>query len=252
MPTVHGCPMCPALPPRVAVASDQPLVTEVVVAALSSKGFECSVLGWPRVHDHVDDEVDEVPSCESHPDVALMISDFNPLSRIRGAALLMGAVPASWVVLAGLPRGPLWGALLELGSVHVAPATTGLDQAAELLEAVAAGKTVMPAAERRELVDAWFAVLTEKDEARARLDTMTPRESEVLHLLYAGTQVRTIARQLDVSEATVRTQVKRVLRKLDVRSQLAAVAALEQTRRAEARAHDVGGMMKALMGEGPV
>ena len=210
------------------------------------------MLAWPRVHEHIDDEVHDVPLGESRPDVALMISDFNPLSRIRGAALLMGAVPASWVVLAGLPRGPLWGALLELGSVHVAPATTGLDQTAELLEAVVAGETVMPSRERRELVEAWFAVLTEKDEARARLDTMTPRESEVLHLLYAGTQVRTIARQLDVSEATVRTQVKRVLRKLDVRSQLAAVAALEQTRRAEARAHDVGGLVNALMGEGPV
>jgi len=225
--------MSPALRICVAVASDQPLVTEVIAAALSSKGFRCEVVRWPKAHEDGIHELDESVPCQLDPQVALMLSDFKPVDRIRAAAQLMVQVPAAWVVLAGVPRGPLWGALLEIGSVHVAPASTGLDQVAEILEAVADGEPVTSESERRQLVDSWAAVLTEQHEMRARLATMTPRESEVLQLLYAGTQVRTIARQLDVSEATVRTQVKRVLRKLDVRSQLAAVAALEHVRSAD-------------------
>jgi hypothetical protein len=60
---------------------------------------------------------------------------------------------------------------------------------------------------------------------------MTPREAEVLRLLYGGLPVRMIAQRLQVAEATVRTQVKRVLRKLEVRSQIGAVAAFDHVGR---------------------
>ena len=50
------------------------------------------------------------------------------------------------------------------------------------------------------------------------------RESQVLAELVAGRQVRQIAAEGSVSEATVRTQVKSVLSKLGVGSQLAAVS----------------------------
>jgi DNA-binding NarL/FixJ family response regulator len=215
----------------VAVASDQPLVADVIAAALSDSGFQTSVLRWPGVDCAAVEEASL--RRELLPDVALMVSDFDRPARIRSAVQLILEVPGSWVVLTGAPRGPLWGALLDMGSVHVAPATMGLQEVSEILLAVADGRSMIAEPERAELVGAWWTVLDEHEQVIARLATMTPRETEVLQLLYAGSPVRTIAEQLDVAEATVRTQVKRVLRKLDVRSQLAAVAAFEHLHRVE-------------------
>lgn len=238
--------MPPASPTRVAVASDQPLVADVIAAALCGNGFLCSVVGWPAGQVCGADEPGLSLPSPRELDVGLMVSDFDRVARIRGGLQLIVEVPASWVVLTGLPRGPLWGALLEIGSTHVAPATTSLDEVTGMLLAVMHGDDVTTALERAELVAEWRSVLIEHQDIVDRLATMTPRETEVLQLLYAGSPVRTIAQQLDVAEATVRTQVKRVLRKLDVRSQLAAVAALEHVRRAEASVEGADGVATTM------
>jgi RNA polymerase sigma factor (sigma-70 family) len=86
--------------------------------------------------------------------------------------------------------------------------------------------------EQHELTAAWHTLQAEQEDLAARVASMSPRETQVLEFLYAGTPVREIAELLEVSEATVRSQVKQVLRKLDVRSQLAAVAAFESAQHA--------------------
>ena len=216
----------------VAIASDQTLVADVIAAALTSNGFECTMQPWPNGEEvgppERDASVPPGPRC----DVALLISDLDRVARIKSAVQLVVEVPAGWVVLTGAPRGPLWGALLDLGSVHVVAEETGLDEITDILTAVSQGVVLTTEAERLELVSSWLAVVHEHQAVLARLATMTPREAEVLRLLYAGTPVRTIAQQLEVAEATVRTQVKRVLRKLEVRSQIGAVAAFDHVGRA--------------------
>jgi len=218
----------------VAIASDQPLVADVIAAALTSNGFECTLQPWPNGEDVGRPE--RAASAPPGPrcDVALLISDLDRIARIKSAVQLVVEVPAGWVVLTGAPRGPLWGALLDLGSVHVVAEGTGLDEITDILTAVSQGAVLTTEAERLELVSSWLDVVHEHQAVLARLATMTPREAEVLRLLYAGTPVRMIAQQLDVAEATVRTQVKRVLRKLEVRSQIGAVAAFDHIGRAGA------------------
>lgn len=51
------------------------------------------------------------------------------------------------------------------------------------------------------------------------LDRLSPREAEVLEQLLAGHRVATIARELEVSEHTVRNHLKSMFRKLGVHSQ---------------------------------
>lgn len=164
--------------------------------------------------------------------MALLLSDLDRPARLRGARLLIGQIHVPWVVLAGVPRGPVWGGLLEIGARAVVPISTNLDEVVAMLSSAAAGRNTMAADERHELVSEWRRLRTAQQEVANRVASMTPREEEVLWLLYAGTPVRAIADQLEVSEATVRSQVKRVLRKLDVNSQLAAVAALETVQQA--------------------
>jgi DNA-binding NarL/FixJ family response regulator len=54
---------------------------------------------------------------------------------------------------------------------------------------------------------------------------LSPRETEVLHLLAEGLQTAEIAERLYISRATVRNHVKSILRKLGVHHRLAAVMA---------------------------
>jgi DNA-binding CsgD family transcriptional regulator len=59
---------------------------------------------------------------------------------------------------------------------------------------------------------------------RTRLRDLTPRENEILAMLAAGRGTTQIARQLVISEKTVKTHVQNILRKLDVTSRLEAAA----------------------------
>jgi two-component system nitrate/nitrite response regulator NarL len=56
------------------------------------------------------------------------------------------------------------------------------------------------------------------------LQSLTPRETQVLGLLAAGQSTRQMAQDLGVSPVTVRTHVENILRKLGVHSRLEAVA----------------------------
>ena len=224
--------MSPTPPPRVAVTSDQALVAEAIAAALAGRDFDTVVLGWPA-SPGARGRWRSAARGRPSPDVLLLLSDLDRPVRIQSALRVLGRVPAPSIVLAGAPRGPLWGGLLERGATVVAPVSTGLDDVAAILREVAAGRPVMSEDDRTELLTSWHQMRDEQQRVAARLATMTPREEEVLRLLYAGTPVREIAARLEVSEATVRSQVQRVLRKLDVRSQLAAVAALSVTVRPE-------------------
>lgn len=70
------------------------------------------------------------------------------------------------------------------------------------------------------------------DEA-SPFDDLTPRESEILSLLAEGQSNKVIARNLGISDGTVKLHVKAILRKLGVHSRVeAAVIAVEQGLRA--------------------
>ncbi len=65
------------------------------------------------------------------------------------------------------------------------------------------------------------------------LDNLTPREREILSLLAEGQSNKVIARNLGISDGTVKLHVKAILRKLNIHSRVeAAVIAVEQGLRA--------------------
>lgn len=207
---------------RVAVASDQALIAEAVRAALVSRDFAAFTLRWPG--EQARPRPRRGPMIA--PDVALLISDLDRWGRIRAASLLLSRVATRWVVLTAAPSGPMWGAVIEAGASAVVPSNTSLDEVGEVVRQVARGELTIPVARQERLLRDWNKLREERQELGERMHTLTPREREVLRLLYAGDSVVEIARLLEVSPATVRSQVKSVLRKLDVNSQLGAVAAL--------------------------
>lgn len=210
---------------RVLVASDQALIADAVRAALVSRGHDALVVRWPG---------DNHASARRRPvtrvamtEVGLLLSDLDRWSRIRAAALVVERISVPWVALTTSPRGPAWGGVLSAGAKVVLPGTTQLDNISDLLLSVVRRQMDTPAEERLELERAWQEMRARHDDVAERLSRLTPREREVLRLMYAGSSVARIAEMFDVAPATVRSQVKSVLRKLDVNTQLAAVAAFD-------------------------
>jgi DNA-binding NarL/FixJ family response regulator len=210
----------------VAVASEQALVAQAVRASLASRDFRARVLRWPG-----EAGGPRRPNLREgqgvRREVGLMITDLDRWPRLRAASLLLARVPLPWVVLTSAPRGPMWGAVLEAGACLVLPSTTGFDEVCEAVAAVSAGSAGIEPAERQHLVGLWTELLERREVVGQRMQSLTPREHEVLTMLYAGDPVARIAQLLEISPSTVRSQVKAVLRKLQVNTQLGAVAALD-------------------------
>jgi RNA polymerase sigma factor (sigma-70 family) len=205
---------------RVAVACEQSLVVDAVRAALASRRVDIVALHWPG---HVPVARPRVHGPRPAAHVGLLISDLDTHERLSAARLLVGRVDVPWLVITSAVPGPTWGAVLEAGARAVRGSGTSLDDILDALADVRDGGSV-PATVQERLTAEWSELRSRRDKVAGGLQSLTPREREVLRLLYAGEPVARIADLLEVSRATVRSQVKAVLRKLDVNSQLGAVA----------------------------
>jgi DNA-binding NarL/FixJ family response regulator len=98
---------------------------------------------------------------------------------------------------------------------------------AELVDAirvVAAGNSLFGPAATQHLIER-FARIRPPGDSEPDLDRLTSRELEILRLLARGLSNAEIARQLYLSETTVKSHVSAVLRKLGVRDRVQAVIA---------------------------
>jgi two-component system nitrate/nitrite response regulator NarL len=95
------------------------------------------------------------------------------------------------------------------------------------LNDIVAGQTVV--ASELTMVLARAVRGDEPIKSESAMDQLTPREQEILCLLAEGQSNKVIARNLGISDGTVKLHVKAILRKLDVHSRVeAAVIAVEQ------------------------
>ena len=92
------------------------------------------------------------------------------------------------------------------------------------IRAVHSGDAVVAPSTTRRLLDRFAPMLPAGDaRAAAELDELTERERQVLVLVAQGLSNAELAKQLFVSEATVKTHVGRVLAKLGLRDRVQAV-----------------------------
>jgi DNA-binding NarL/FixJ family response regulator len=98
----------------------------------------------------------------------------------------------------------------------------------DAVRATARGDTVMDPAITRRLVGLFLARPNPDLAVRRRLETLTPREVDVLRALARGASNAEAARRLYLTEGTVKSHVNRILAKLELESRLqAAVLAYE-------------------------
>jgi len=217
----------PALRLHAVVAAEQSLIVDAVCAALGSSGFDSHREPWPSA----------LPSprlehAEKAHTAGLLVCELQDWSQIRAAGMALRRRTIPWAVLTSAPPGPLWGAVYEHDARLVVPATTPLEEVVTILTELAerdsaggVGGLGDSLQQRLDYQRQWRELCERRADLRARARALTPREREVLMLLYDGATIANIAALLQISPSTVRSQVKAVRQKLGVTSQLAAVAA---------------------------
>ncbi|HEX9118701.1 MAG TPA: response regulator transcription factor [Anaerolineae bacterium] len=153
------------------------------------------------------------------PDVALWDLGWGDptagLARLPDLAAALGPRRAPPVVLLPTPAaaGEAWAA----GARVLLLRDIAAERLAAALAAAVEGLAVLDPALAAPLIAA------RRDAASAPVETLTPRETEVLRLMAEGLPNKAIARQLNVSEHTVKFHVNAILGKLAVESRTEAV-----------------------------
>ena len=150
---------------------------------------------------------------ENDDDLDLVLLDLNlpGMSGLDGLQQLRHHLPATPVVLISAPedRSKVLQAV-ELGAMGYIPKSSSQDIIISALKLVLSGGVYLP-----------MAVLDTVNSMQAKTSneegqTLTPRQVEVLILLAEGSSNKTIARQLNMAENTVRVHVSAILRFLGV------------------------------------
>lgn len=206
---------------RITIVEDHELFAEALDVALTLEGHEIHRVSIDHQAPQAEKLVEAI--LRSRPSIILL--DLNLGTVANGARViqpLTAAGAAVVVVTASIDRAR-WGECLFYGARTVLSKSTPLNTILATIRMIGEQRRVLPREERDRLVACFHAAKGTAVNRRARFETLSIREREILHHLMNGKQVRDIARESFVSEATVRTQVKSILAKLGVSSQLAAV-----------------------------
>jgi PAS domain S-box-containing protein len=126
------------------------------------------------------------------------------------------------VLSASLERAQIAQAV-QSGAAGVLNKTAPLDEVVGAVERLRAGETLMPLSEVVEMLRFAGARREEEHEARRAVESLTPREREVLQALAEGLDSAGIAERLNISLRTMRNHMASILSKLGVHSQLQAL-----------------------------
>lgn len=195
---------------RVLIADDQPVLSSGLRMLLDAQD-DLVVVGIAASAAEAARRIDEV-------DVVL----FDLAMRGGGIpglrAIVEGKPRAKLIVLTSFANRAYIETALRLGAVGYLTKRSAPDELVAAIRAVNGGKTVVEAAL------GYRAPARTAPAPSDRLDTLSPRELQVLGLLARGHTNREIAERLDVSVKTIEGYRARILQKLGVRARADLVA----------------------------
>jgi DNA-binding NarL/FixJ family response regulator len=160
-----------------------------------------------------------------HPDVVLMDIRMPVMDGLEATRRIVERSGAETrvLVLTTFGRNDYVYAALRAGASGFLLKDTPPDELLAAVEIIARGDALLAPAVTRAVVEEFVRRPAPPAQRPPRLERLTARESEVLHLLARGLANAEIAKELYITEATVRTHVAHVLQKLDLRDRIHAV-----------------------------
>jgi RNA polymerase sigma factor (sigma-70 family) len=188
---------------------DDASVRKGVSRLLRSAGYKCETFA----------SANDFLAREQHPGPACLIVDVR-MPGLNGMelqeALMQRRREEQLVFITGHGDISMCSQAMKAGAVDFLPKPFGDDQ---LLECVA--RALSRSTEQRQRTG-------EKNEARRLLDSLTPREFEVMQLVVAGMLNKQIAAELAIAEKTVKVHRGRVMQKLGITSVAELVRVVEK------------------------
>jgi DNA-binding NarL/FixJ family response regulator len=161
---------------------------------------------------------------EQHPDVVLMDVRMPVMDGIEATRRIIAEEHRPHIlVLTTFDLDEHVYDALEAGASGFLLKDATAERLFEAVRVIAAGEALLAPAVTRRLVAEFARLRTRRAAPSSTLETLTPREREVLLLVAEGLSNPEIAARLVVGEETVKTHVSRVLTKLGLRDRTQAV-----------------------------
>ncbi|WP_174372053.1 response regulator [Nocardia pneumoniae] len=169
---------------------------------------------------------DEVPAAvaEFHPDVVLMdlrMKRVGGIDATRALRAREGAPPV--LVLTTFDDDQLLSGALRAGAAGFILKDSPAEDLIRAVRTVAGGGAWLDPAVTGRVLSAYRMVRPVSTRSDTRLSELTAREYEVLELIGRGRVNAEIARELGISEVTVKSHVGHIFGKLDLRDRAAAI-----------------------------
>jgi len=206
-------------PITVLLVEDHLLVAEGLAAMLNASGdvrvvgMSASAIDAARV------------AAECQPDVVVMDSHLPDGSGADAAIRLRELQPRIPIVFLSADESETaMVAAVRAGACAYLPKSRATVDVLEAVRRAAEGEMLIPAAQLARLLARSHEMAKDDAERRRLLQSLTPREQEVLALMAEGLDNRAIAAELAIGFTTVRGHVQNILEKLEAHSKLEALA----------------------------
>jgi two-component system nitrate/nitrite response regulator NarL len=164
-------------------------------------------------------------AAETQPDVILLDNHLPGVNGVAALASLQEAAPATRVLMLTVSEDEAdLAAALRAGARGYLLKTVDSDALSDAILRTMAGDSVVSPEMTNKLVSAFQALPANALPTAASdpIDSLSPREREILAHIARGASNKEIARALDIAETTVKIHVQHILRKLSLSSRVQA------------------------------
>jgi len=205
-------------PIRVVVVDDQELFRRGLIMLVAAEE-DIEVVGEASDGD----EAAEL-AASTVPDVVLMDVRMPKRSGIEACSTIKQVAPSAKIIMLTVSdeEGDLYDAIKNGASGYLLK-DASIDQVAQAIRVVADGQSLISPSMAAKLLEEFKTISSVGSKPDVIMPKLTDRELEVLNLVARGLNNREIARDLYISENTVKNHVRNILEKLQLHSRMEAV-----------------------------